>query len=172
MKAQRVFYPFLLVCIVCTLMILSCQKRDYKTDSLRSGDVSVLSRADDCDDCGSDCCCYVELYNNDNSATIKFCGTSDGASACSGTGGCGTVNGGGQVITLSTTNPRHLFCVGLSTPFWVMNFSTTDPTDLTISCQATSGLPQVIHIHLDELYSGGTEQVFIQTDAHCEVSEC
>ena len=161
-----------MVCIACVLALLACQKFNSKTNDLSINNDNVAFRSDDCDDCGDDCCCYVELYHED-AATLQFCGTSDGASACSGGNICGsgTFSGGGQMISLTTINNRHVFCMGLSSPFWVKNLSTTDDADLTISCTLDSGTPQTIQIHLDAS-GAGTDQIYIETDADCEVSEC
>ena len=125
----------------------------------------ITSRADDCNDCGTDCCCFVEL-DGSTSASLLFCGTSDGASACNEPNDCNGFSGGGQLITLSTTTPRKLFCMGLNAPFRIQNVGTED-VDIIVSCQNDSGLPQTIMINL-----GPGNKAFISTDGNCEVDDC
>jgi hypothetical protein len=132
-------------------------------------DNKILFRADDCSDCGN-CCCYIELDGTSTAATLQFCRTEDGASACTGMYTCGNMNGGGQVIVLSSTTPRKLFCMGLTSPFRIINLSQF-PVDLEISCQAESGLPQTLQFTLDMAGTPGATRVF-DTNNVCAVSDC
>lgn len=138
------------------------------TSLLPEGKVAV--RADDCSDCDSNCCCFVELDGTTTAATLRFCGTLDGASACSSMN-CNGITGGGQFITLNTSTPRKLFCMGFSSPFFIENWSSTDEVDIVISCQAESGIPQTIPIHLETNGNPGSI-VFFDTDNFCQLDGC
>ena len=80
----------------------------------------------------------------------------------------GTFSGGGHTISLtSSINPRYSFCEDLSSPFWIMNTSSTDTANVVISCTADSGTPQTIVLQLIPL-----QRVYIETDGDCEVNQC
>lgn len=148
MKKLWVYFRAILAAGAFAPFLLGCNISDRQT----SNDIpnaEVSTRADDCEDCGNDCCCFIEL-DGDDAASIHFCGTTDGASACMETE-CGGMLGGGQLINLSLGTPRKLFCNEISGSFRIMNWSTTDDADIIISCQAEDGTPQTIMIHLDPI---------------------
>jgi len=164
MKNLKISIRVVLATFVWALLFSGCHLTDKQAD-LNNSNAKVSTRADDCDEC-SNCCCFVEL-DGDDAASLLFCGTEDGASACSESPSCGSFSGGGQLITLSVGTPRKLFCMGLNAPFRIQNFSATDEADIIVSCQAEDGTPQTIMIHLDPL-----EKVFITSNGSCEVEEC
>ena len=85
--------------------------------------------------------------------------------------GCGSISGGGQLITLSVGTPRKLFCAGLNSSFRIRNFSTTDEADIIISCQAEDGTPQTIMVHLATAFNTGYE-FYYSTNGDCELDDC
>ncbi|HLF65417.1 MAG TPA: hypothetical protein VI603_16750 [Saprospiraceae bacterium] len=165
MKYLTIPVKTLLATVTSVLVLFGCHLTDKQTD-LNTSNAKVSTRADDCDEC-SNCCCFVEL-DGDDAASLLFCGTEDGASACSETSSnCGSISGGGQLITLSVGTPRKLFCMGTHTFFRIQNFSSTDEADFIVSCQAEDGTPQTLSIHLG-VYP---EKVFISNDGDCEVDD-
>jgi hypothetical protein len=169
MKKLMVFYKTFLVCVTCIPILIGCQISDRQND-LSAGKAEVSTRADDCQDCGSDCCCFIQL-DGDDAASVLFCGTLDGASACEETSSCGTLTGGGQLIILSVGTPRKLFCGELNGSFYIRNWSTTDEVDVIISCQAEDGTPQTIMVHL-EVSPGPGHEFFYSIDSECELDDC
>jgi hypothetical protein len=163
MKHHKIFMKLIFFLPALFFILTGCHLNDKQTDLDRGTD-KVSTRADDCEDCGSDCCCFVEL-DGVSSASLLFCGTLDGASACSESN-CFGITGGGQLITLSTGTPRKLFCMGMNAPFRIWNVG-TNAVDIIVSCTTESGIPQTIMIHLDP-----DEKAFISTDGDCEVDEC
>ncbi|HLF64282.1 MAG TPA: hypothetical protein VI603_11040 [Saprospiraceae bacterium] len=149
-------------------LLLGCHLSDKQT-SLNIPDAEVSTRADDCSDCGSDCCCFIEL-DGDDAASIHFCGTTDGAGACMHSE-CGGITGGSQLITLSVGTPRKLFCEALNSSFRIKNWSTTDEADIIISCQAEDGTPQTIMVHLNVAGTPG-DTFFYSTNGDCELDDC
>lgn len=146
------------------ILVIGCHLNEKQ--SALSDDAAVISaRADDCGDCGTDCCCFVEL-DGSTSASLLFCGTSDGASACNEPDDCGGFSTGGQLITLNTTTPRKLFCMIKTNPFRIQNVG-MNAVDIIVSCTTESGIPQTIMIHLES-----TQKAYIGTDGDCEVGPC
>jgi hypothetical protein len=129
---------------------------------------SIVLREGECESlCGNNCCCFVELFANDNNATLQLCGTSNGASACLGGPNCGgTFSTGGQFITLTTMNPKELFCMlDGGYPMWIKNISTTDTAKIWFSC---------IYEDVDpyDLILDPGEVLYFETVSDCELDPC
>jgi hypothetical protein len=151
--------------VMSIFLVYACQKQDFKADHQFSN-TEIKTRSTTCNDC-EDCCCYVQL-DEDDAAILQFCGTANGASACSGVDSCdaGSFLGGGQVLSLSTGNPKQIFCMDNDGPFWIKNFSMSDDADFTLNCDEDSGPALTIHLE------PGATQYFQTTSSGCELEDC
>lgn len=113
-----------------------------------------------------DCCCFVEL-DNDSAASLHICGTTDGAGACSATqGSCvGSISGGGQFISLSTGNPKQIFCMDVGTAIRILNTSGSDNAGIRVGCNvvSTQAIPYTIT-------PGNIAKA--NTDGDCVLTDC
>jgi len=174
MKQYKFFY--ILTCMFCFFYISACEKTTLQSTGNDVTDKDVISNrtVDDCEDCPNedDCCCSAELQNpSGSSVTLRFCGTSDGASACSGSpvGPCPSFSGGGQQFTLSTGagNFRKAFCMVPGNTFWIFNASSTLNADIYLSCQNDLIGPQILTLSIPPL----TAWTYT-TDSGCELTLC
>ena len=162
-------YRFFLIltCMTC-LFYISCEKTGLQTTS--NNDNKPIQTRGDCDECPGvdECCCAVWLDDDYNAADLRFCGTSDGASACSGVSYCGTAfSGGGQQLNLSDPNERKkTFCMNQGSPFYVVNYSSS-PTGIIISCQDGFANPDTVHRKIQ-----GLDTFYFETNALCELAPC
>jgi hypothetical protein len=168
MKETKVFV--ILACMTC-FFYNSCEKSGYTNEIGLNDNQRISNRTvEDCEDCPNitDCCCAVELQDDDDVITLHLCGTSDGASACTGLDNCGaTFTGGGQQFTLQLGDSRRLFCVGQGNSFWIRNLHPSKPADLYITCQAGLTSPQIDTISIpSSLYW------YYDTDNSCELTYC
>ena len=167
MKTQKMlvlmlFGPFLMT------LLLACQKQEHSANLLRASDDRVEARSDECDDCVTqqDCCCWVEL-NDDDAATIQLCGTTSGDSECSisNNGNCsGSVDGTLEVVSLGTFQSGHVFCMDQATAIRIINLSPSDDAGIRVSC-STSALPIQYDI-------SPQDSVFAETNISCVLSDC
>lgn len=136
------------------IIAYSCDKADHLSNNTRVQEDQLKARTvNACEDCPNetDCCCSVELSDpSTGSASLRFCGTTDGVGSCTGsTTGCPSFSGGGQSISLSTGigNYRKLFCMAPGSALWVQNIGSA--TSVKISCQHGMTNPQIITLNLN-----------------------
>lgn len=156
----------LATCLACIILLESCDKSFSRTDD-RTKNRDLVFREGECESlCDDDCCCFVEL-DGSSSATLQFCGTSNGGSPCLGEDFClDSFSGGGQIITLTTMNPKGLFCmVDNGGQFWIKNTSTTTTVDILISCIYDTETPM-------ELQLGPQDVFYFQIMSGCELDPC
>ena len=152
--------------------LTSCDVNDLQKQVTTAND-EIISPRGDCDDCPDedDCCCYVTLNNGDNSASLFFCGTSDGGVVnCSSLPCVATsYTNKGHTITLTTPfNFKYNFCVLENTEFFFLNTHATDVADIKVSCQRGQSTPQEYAFQLAA--NGG--RAYLLTNGTCVVSEC
>jgi len=164
-----IFY-FIIISLFLILVSSGCEKAEIQK-SLPNDIGMITPRIDDCEECPNedDCCCFVELYNNDDDAYLRFCGTTDGPDACLGSFICGSAfSGGGQdIVLLDPTNPRQPFCMAEGAPFRILNYHSTDVAYINITCQGKLINPQIIPLELDP-----GEYFFYETNSSCYLSLC
>lgn len=169
-KSQTMKRPmiFLMIAVVIALgfTLQSCQSDEIRT-GIEMSETSVSAR-DECDPCDgmNECCCFVQLRAG-TSVSLHLCGTSNGASACSGSAGiCNSpMSGGGQVITLSDADSKKIFCMLEQHAIRIINQSTTDNAVIRIGCNTTSILPIDYTIPPQD-------SVKAEVNATCEMSDC
>lgn len=144
-------------------MLISCHQEDY----LKAPNGSIATRQDCDTDCpnANECCCFVEL-NNDNVATIALCGTTTGSACLGSQGSCDNApSGGGQSITLNGLNPKQIFCMDPESALRIINTSTTDNAGIRFGCNTTSVSPLTIIL-------SPQDSVKAQTNIGCELGGC
>lgn len=167
MKTQMLLF-LILFGIACTVLLPSCQKQELEVKQSPISNDPVTTRAE-CDPCDNlnDCCCFVQL-NNDNVATIHICGTTDGVGACSGSAGpncIGAMSGGGQNITLNSFNQKQIFCMDASSAIRIINTSGSDNAGIKVGCNTISVQPIQYTITPQD-------SVKANTNASCVLSDC
>lgn len=154
--------------LFCILLLPACKKQESVTSQFQPGDDHIVAR-DECDHCnGLGCCCWVELYNGDNAAALKICGTSSGMDACTSSNGTcsGDIDGLTEYITLnSSTNPKQIFCIATGHGIEITNISQLDDASIRCGCNTTSVDPE-------EYELSPQDQVQAETNASCELSDC
>ncbi len=164
MKTPTLLLSFLCLAILSALLGISCEEPSMKTT-----DSKVTMRDDDCEDC-QECCCAISL-DGDTEATLQLCGTTDGAGACTGSPpNCNFANpyGGGQFAALtSSLNPWQIFCMAEETVLGIVNLSSTDDANVTVTCQYKLGNPQTIQITIP-----ASEARYVDVDGDCAVAVC
>jgi len=153
----------------------SCEKNGMHSTVGDGDSISKISprEIDDCDNCPNetDCCCGIELQDVMNgSASLRLCGTTDGAGACSASSPpspCTSISGGSQNTgTLNNSDPKHGFCMVPGNSFYVQNLLSTDAV-IYITCQDDVIGPQRLTITIP----GGMTYYF-DTNSGCEVVRC
>ena len=152
----------------------ACEKNSLQTTNNNFAEGNKISQRQitDCDDCGEDCCCGIELVTASGSYPFRICGTS------SETGTCGpvtppipcsssSISGGGASFTLTAGTPKFPFCMLTGTSFYIQNLSTVN-VSVWITCQDDVVFPQRVQVTIPA--NGGF--VFIDVDGSCEVGEC
>lgn len=146
----------------------SCEQSEIK--SFGPIDQDPISYRGPCDLCQGidECCCYIEL-GNDNSASLQICGASQpGGTACTGSSACGSSpSGGGFSFTLTTGNPRFPLCMLEGNPLWIQNVSLSDKADIYFTCLSGTPTPQLVHIQLNP-----GQRAYFETDNICIISGC
>jgi len=156
-----------LLAIPCMISFIACQKQDLEANHSQTGNDPVSLRGDECDPCtGLGCCCWVQLYNDsNNSASLHLCGTTDGAGACFGSEqNCNAAqSGGGQFITLSSGNPKQIFCMDEGSTVRITNVSSLDNAGIRCGCNTTN---------IDPIEFSISPQDSVKVDANvsCELS--
>ncbi len=162
----------IMLCMISMLLLVACtQESDTRINTQNANDNTPLTTRGDCDDCPGDdeCCCAVWLQPGATSATLQFCGTSNGLSACLGaaTGNCPSFTGGGLFRDLDTDEPRKTFCVGENSPFYVRNLSATLTANIIITCQSDQTAPDTMWLQI-----APSGFVYIETSNACVVTPC
>ena len=164
---EKYSFFLILTCMTC-LSYISCEKTGIQYN--HTDNLPLELRRGDCEECPGvdECCCGVSLDGDATNATIRLCGTSDGAGACAGSDTCGnSFSGGGQQIVLnSISNPKQAFCMLEGSPFWIYNAGTGN-AEIVITCQGDLTVPQLIQLHL----SPG-DSIYYETNGSCLLSEC
>lgn len=152
-----------------SLFYTSCEKSGLQITS--TNDNKPIQTRGECEECPEvdECCCAVWLDDDYDDAMLRFCGTSDGAAACSGFSYCGTpFSGGGQQLDLADPNERKkTFCMTEGSPFYVVNYSTTQTTGIIISCQDGFTNPDTVHRRIQPL-----DTFYFETNGLCEITPC
>lgn len=153
--------------ITTTSLILSCEKDGFQQKSTANIDRAVVAR-DECDPCsGMDtCCCFIQLLSGD-AATLRLCGTSNGAGACSGPVDlCNTAqSNGGQFISLTDIDPKKIFCMLEDRTVRIINHSTTENAVIRVGCNTNNVLPINLTI-------APQDSVKLDINTSCEAGQC
>lgn len=170
MKMSPFFYTLMIMSMIITYSACD-QSADSHENNLRPNDDVALSTRGDCDLCPGDdeCCCMVFLQPTGTGVTLAFCGTSNGGSVCLGsaTGSCPSFSGGGQIISLTTDEPRKPFCMDENAPFYIQNTSATTTALIIITCQSDLTPPDTMWLQIPP-----GQFRYIQTDGNCAVGPC
>jgi hypothetical protein len=151
------------------LYIIGCENAEIQRSSPNDSEKITQRVVASCDDCPVDhCCCSVESQTHTDVLSLRFCGTSDGASGCtaSGPSPCNSISGGGQLIGLDQNGFRKLFCLSPGNAFSVTNLSGST-ADIYLSCQYNLTSPQIVPISI-----GNTQTVYYDSDSGCFLSQC
>ncbi|HXR82349.1 MAG TPA: hypothetical protein VN763_15595 [Saprospiraceae bacterium] len=162
----------ILICFGLLWLTYSCEKADQTTTSNVALNGQLESReVASCDQCPiGDCCCSVELLNHSLMVTLRFCGTSDGATGCtaSGPGACSSISGGGQTLTLDNTHFRRLYCMNPGDAFSITNLGPS-PLSIILTCQHDLTNPQKDTV---SIAVGTANTLYFDTDTGCAVAQC
>lgn len=167
MKVNHLFYR--LFCIISIAMI-GCEKSDSSTGKEVQ---PIITTRGDCDDCPDldQCCCCVEIDPNDNnnSASIEFCGIDDAGNCTGSEGTClsTSFNQGYDSDLLTSSNPRLEFCIELGTAFFVRNTHGSDNASVKVSCQRGEANPEIISFTL-----GPGVRNIQKVDTGCSLTDC
>ena len=156
-------------------VLYSCEKNPLHTSSndFQPGDNIFARWITDCEECLEidDCCCGVELQFTTESASLRICGTSDGASLCSFSmvpSPCSsTISGGGQSTTLNSSNVKDGFCLVPGNSFSITNFHSTASANIYVTCLFDETNGQRLTITIPP-----TETWFFDSDGNCEIARC
>lgn len=163
MKTQRL----ILSATIFLALLMACQKQEFSNNDNKQNGAVVTTRSE-CEPCDTmdDCCCFVQL-GDDDAATIRICGTTDGMAACSGsTGPCNSgISGGGQTISLNSTTPIKVFCMNAQSGLRIVNTSDSDNAGIRVGCNGTTALPITYNI-------APQDSVKAETNMSCELSDC
>ena len=168
-KANKFTFLGLLVasCMIC---LSACQKQGVGVNHSPTSDDRIVLRGDECEHCDvmDDCCCGVELLNDD-AATIQICGTTSGGTSCAAaTGSCGgSISGTVEVVSLGSSNPKHIFCMGPNTAIRIINLSPTDNAGIRVGCNTVN------YTALDyDISPQDSIKAEVNSLANCELSDC
>ena len=162
----------IIACMTFLLMHTACDQGDdqHIPVSVLSSEHELSTRSD-CPACPGDeeCCCIVWLQPGAQSASLFFCGTSNGLAACTGsaTGNCEAFSGGGLSISLDNNAPRQPFCVNEDSPFYIRNTSLLNMANIIITCQGDLFPPDTMWLQIP-----ANTTRYIETNTDCEVTPC
>jgi hypothetical protein len=150
-------------------LLTACEKSNiHKTSPAESTDL-ILPRSD-CERCPEDeCCCFIELQNTMETASITICGSTDHAGLCTGSsvGNCPSFSNGGISKFLDGDDPKLDFCLLEDDAFWILNTSSTQTANLNISCQGDEIVPQIIQVSIPPL-----TRYYYSADDSCFLTIC
>jgi hypothetical protein len=137
MTNRKFLFPILL-CTICIILFPACQQQESGLNDFTKDDPAISSRSE-CDPCGDDCCCGVEL-DDDTNAVLQICGTTSGGTTCvTVSGNCfGQIDGTLETIFLNNSNPKHVFCMKEFNALRIINQSLSDNAKIRIGCNTVA----------------------------------
>ncbi|HZV69428.1 MAG TPA: hypothetical protein VFG10_07790 [Saprospiraceae bacterium] len=170
---KNTVFSIIFICSIFIMMTTACERAELHKSLPNNDGLITLREIDDCSECPNetDCCCGIELQDvMSGSASLRICGTTDGAGSCSfpsPPSPCIAISGGLQSTgLLNFADPKHGFCMAPGNSFSVQNL-TSSTAEITITCQDDVVNPQILTVSIP-----GNTTYFFRTTNGCVVGGC